>query len=293
MSNFNIFDQRGFKIGELRPAANLGCGGMALGLILIFFWYFGAPLSSFVDRALGVKIDFDSISGGPITTPIISDDGLKSITAQFSLTSGSNDNHNILVIVELSNENGELIMSGWGGSKWSSQSDIRIEKGNSWSGELFFGSAPSGTRSISIHSCNLYVDPESTPQGWSAPAKVIPCSTSENNQVNSNSAPTRNTSNSSSQDDCPIETRVQVGSRARVTWMPNRTAFELRLRANPGITSVVTTDLLSGMQMDVISGPVCADQIWWWEVRTQNYQGWVGEGDGSGDFIYNIEPIGN
>lgn len=73
---------------------------------------------------------------------------------------------------------------------------------------------------------------------------------------------------------------LTIGGRAEVVYPDG-----LNLRAAPSIDAEVTGHLELGEDMDVLEGPVSADGLMWWRIRTDvNREGWAA--DGFGDTLY-------
>ena len=78
----------------------------------------------------------------------------------------------------------------------------------------------------------------------------------------------------------PTAATLTVGGRAEVVFPEG-----LNLRAAPSINAEATGLLELGEDMDVLEGPVSADGLTWWRVRTDiNREGWAAEG--YGDTVY-------
>lgn len=92
----------------------------------------------------------------------------------------------------------------------------------------------------------------------------------------------------------PSKIRIGVGIRGEVQYP--RGAEPRNLRAAPGAESALLYTLIDGIAFDIISGPVCADNLNWWEIRLvarPEVTGWLAEG-GPGNYwmrrIY-TEPL--
>ncbi len=71
--------------------------------------------------------------------------------------------------------------------------------------------------------------------------------------------------------------RLTVGQSARVV-VSDGTGNNLRATANMGAT--VLGVLADGEVFSVLSGPQCAENFWWWQVRRWDGQtGWTAEGE--------------
>jgi hypothetical protein len=88
---------------------------------------------------------------------------------------------------------------------------------------------------------------------------------------------------------CPnngLSPRMQIGHTGRVMLYPDEYNF---LRTSPGFSSGLVSRIAPGHTFDVLDGPVCADNINWWYVRSSDNgkEGWTSEGE---DGQYYIEP---
>lgn len=84
--------------------------------------------------------------------------------------------------------------------------------------------------------------------------------------------------------DCPpLTTRLESGGIAQVT-----PGAANRLRAEP-TTGAAQIGLIPGEHaVSVLAGPVCADNVLWWQVDYQGLQGWTAEIVGD---VYALEPM--
>lgn len=85
---------------------------------------------------------------------------------------------------------------------------------------------------------------------------------------------------------CPgfMESRLTASSQARVMpGLPNN------LRAEPHSDAEELGEIPSGGTMTVITGPVCANNLPWWQVNYGGLVGWTAEGYGD---EYWLEPVG-
>jgi uncharacterized protein YraI len=82
----------------------------------------------------------------------------------------------------------------------------------------------------------------------------------------------------------PLARRLSIGGQGRVTpGQPNV------MRNGAGKTgTTVVGQIPAGGVFNVTGGPVCADDIVWWQVIYAGVQGWTGEGQGS---TYWTEPV--
>jgi hypothetical protein len=79
--------------------------------------------------------------------------------------------------------------------------------------------------------------------------------------------------------------RLTLDKKARVTIT---TGSSLRVRQSPGILGKEINKLKEGTVIDVMEGPVCADRMNWWKLKSKDgITGWSAEGDLKG---YNLEP---
>ncbi len=86
---------------------------------------------------------------------------------------------------------------------------------------------------------------------------------------------------------CNQQSRLQVGSTGRVTQVPN---LPNRLRSYPSFEGVVLGQMPPGSAFAVLSGPICTNGIWWFQVNYNGTIGWTAEGDA---FTYWLEPAFN
>ena len=82
--------------------------------------------------------------------------------------------------------------------------------------------------------------------------------------------------------------RLEVGGRGRVITGSER----LRVRMAAGLDGAPFTTLADGQDFDVLAGPVCADGLRWWQIRTgeddpQGLSGWLAEGSAG---VYFVTP---
>jgi len=82
---------------------------------------------------------------------------------------------------------------------------------------------------------------------------------------------------------CTIETQLQVNAYGRVN---STTPSRLRDEAGTSGEQVGQVDPLDIFQ--VIDGPICADRFNWWQVRVNDLEGWLAEGDGD---TYYVEMV--
>lgn len=82
-------------------------------------------------------------------------------------------------------------------------------------------------------------------------------------------------------------TRLQVGMNAEVTT--SGLAPQLSLRAGASMSSDKVHVIAAGRDMVILKGPVCADNSYWWFIRSeQGFEGWAREGDNED---YWIDPL--
>jgi serine/threonine protein kinase len=79
---------------------------------------------------------------------------------------------------------------------------------------------------------------------------------------------------------CPAAyaSRLHVGDRAYISYNP---PLPNRVRSQPGLSGAILGALQVGEKMQIIGGPVCANNWIWWRVSSleQNLSGWTAEGD--------------
>lgn len=69
--------------------------------------------------------------------------------------------------------------------------------------------------------------------------------------------------------------RLKVGEKGKVCTKSD----PLRLRREPNFDADILASLKTGTVFEVIDGPTCAEEMFWWKVRLSNGQvGWVAEG---------------
>ncbi len=79
--------------------------------------------------------------------------------------------------------------------------------------------------------------------------------------------------------------RLTAGGAGRVTFSDGQ---PLNVRAALGLAGQKIGQLDEGTGFDVLEGPVCADNIYWWHIQATLMNGWVAEGQ-SGDYF--VEPV--
>lgn len=77
---------------------------------------------------------------------------------------------------------------------------------------------------------------------------------------------------------CARPRRLKIGKQAQVD-IP-----QINIKEAPGLGTNLVNRLKFGRRVDVIDGPVCVDDIWWWKVHyvgkeIPDFEGWAGEGD--------------
>lgn len=84
---------------------------------------------------------------------------------------------------------------------------------------------------------------------------------------------------------CPggLPLRLAVGDTARVT-----AGLPSNLRAEPALESADLGDAVAGETFTVLAGPVCGNDILWWQVQTASATGWIAQGQNG---LYFVEPI--
>jgi uncharacterized protein YgiM (DUF1202 family) len=77
----------------------------------------------------------------------------------------------------------------------------------------------------------------------------------------------------------PVDRTPRVGERVVV----NQAAGELSVRTTPGVDSTLITRVGAGTQYTVLAGPQQADELTWFQVRSDDGSilGWAAEGDGT------------
>ena len=82
-------------------------------------------------------------------------------------------------------------------------------------------------------------------------------------------------------------TRLRVGMSAEVTT--SGMAPQLSLRAEPSLSAEKVHVIAAGRDMVILKGPVCAENTYWWYIRSeQGFEGWAREGDNED---YWIDPL--
>jgi hypothetical protein len=84
---------------------------------------------------------------------------------------------------------------------------------------------------------------------------------------------------------CPgfMFSRMVVGGRGRVSDdLPNN------LRQEPSTSSQRIGEIPSGAEFDVLAGPICGENLAWWQVNYNGIVGWTAEGQGN---EYWLEPL--
>lgn len=80
--------------------------------------------------------------------------------------------------------------------------------------------------------------------------------------------------------------QLEIGKRGRVTLYPD---LANRVRSNPGTDGRILGTMQPGTSFQVLDGPVCENNINWWQVRTSSgLQGWTAEG---AENRYYTEPV--
>lgn len=78
--------------------------------------------------------------------------------------------------------------------------------------------------------------------------------------------------------------RLVNGAGAQVAFTDGN---PLRVRAEPGLSSEIVAELEEGTLLEVADGPICADEIYWWQLAAP-VEGWVAEGV---DGVYFVTPL--
>jgi hypothetical protein len=77
---------------------------------------------------------------------------------------------------------------------------------------------------------------------------------------------------------CDFPLNLRVGDRARVIY---RDGVPKRLRGGPSLTAPILYDLVEGVPLEIIGGPICNNTYNWWQVRvlaSAPVEGWFAEG---------------
>src|SRR5579859_1879120 len=80
---------------------------------------------------------------------------------------------------------------------------------------------------------------------------------------------------------------LTAGKHAYVLPKP---ATALPVRTVASLSGRIFATLAPGTQFNVLDGPTCADNVWWWHIQNRQYQvtGWIPEGDKENRFV---EPV--
>ncbi|MCI0714073.1 MAG: Ig-like domain-containing protein [Chloroflexi bacterium] len=83
------------------------------------------------------------------------------------------------------------------------------------------------------------------------------------------------------------EPRLVAGMTAEVS---DDDPSPLNLRSEPNLAGEILGEYEPGVQVQVLSGPICSDSYWWWEVYVEGteVEGWMAEGNSS---IYFLDPV--
>ncbi|MBN2303942.1 MAG: protein kinase, partial [Anaerolineae bacterium] len=88
---------------------------------------------------------------------------------------------------------------------------------------------------------------------------------------------------------CSMRPRLEVDEGARTTLYP---PDDTRVRRAPGYGANVVRSIPPGLTFWVTGGPLCNDDVWWWQIEGYDingqWEGWIGEG-ANGE--YWIEPF--
>ena len=81
--------------------------------------------------------------------------------------------------------------------------------------------------------------------------------------------------------------RIYKGEKVRSA---NILDENLNIRRSPSLSAEIITYVKNGTEFQILDGPVCADNLMWWEASTKNgsIKGWVAEVNSFG--IYYLEP---
>ncbi len=79
--------------------------------------------------------------------------------------------------------------------------------------------------------------------------------------------------------------RLAPGERGAVSFTDGQ---PLNVRGSASRTSPVIGRLAEGAEFDVMEGPVCADGLYWWHIKTPDIAGVIAEG---ADGVYFVEPV--
>ena len=164
---------------------------------------------------------------------------------------------------------------------------VAVGLGGLWT----FFSYLSGTPTLSPTSTNIVAEPPSTitPSPipteipTEIPTKILPTSTSTLTITPSPFPPTptdTSTDKLAEWDPCPgtYLSRLHVGNQAYVSFDP---PWNNNVRLSPNLGAALLGDLEPGEKMVIIDGPVCSDQMIWWNIEAlnRNLTGWTSEGD--------------
>lgn len=72
--------------------------------------------------------------------------------------------------------------------------------------------------------------------------------------------------------------RLTIGGEAYCSISPSK---RNNVRARPGLSSQYLDQIKPGEALDVLEGPICANEMWWWKIRSRSsgLTGWTSEGD--------------
>ena len=79
--------------------------------------------------------------------------------------------------------------------------------------------------------------------------------------------------------------RLATGSAGRVSFTDGR---PLNVRASASLAGALVGQLPEGSTFQVIDGPACADNIYWWQIQADALTGWIAEGV---ENEYFVEPF--
>jgi WD40 repeat protein len=83
-----------------------------------------------------------------------------------------------------------------------------------------------------------------------------------------------------------LPSRLQIGEQGRVLPGPAN-----NLRSEPTSSSQDLGEIPGEEVFDVLEGPVCADNIVWWQVQYNGIIGWTGEGINSEYWVESLAPV--
>lgn len=86
---------------------------------------------------------------------------------------------------------------------------------------------------------------------------------------------------------CPgaLEPRLTVGDWG---WVDTNDPRPLNFRMGPSTDTRAFAQLQVGTEFQIISGPVCAQDMNWWRIEAESQTGWISEGQGD---LYFVSPL--